>query len=239
MKILMVAAEHAPHAKMGGLADATAGLGRALSANGHDVRILLPRYAHLPDAGTVILQSDEHVAYRCLELPGNTETEIVYLCDVPALADVQGIYAEDERDALRFVALAEAAAALAHDTDWRPDVIHCHDWHAGLVPISVRSKGSHVPTVLTLHNIGYQGVFPATALTRHGCLDVLELLPPESVAGQTFNFLRAGIATATAITTVSPTYAREIQTAEYGMGLETLIASRRDALTGILNGVDY
>ena len=123
--------------------------------------------------------------------------------------------------------------------DWQPDVVHCHDWHAALVPAFQAAHGMDTPVILTLHNIGYQGAFPLAVLAQDGSADLEPLLPTDALGGGFVNFLRAGVAAAAAITTVSPTYAKEILTSEFGMGLEHLLAARGADLTGILNGVDY
>jgi starch synthase len=240
MNILMVAAELAPHAKTGGLADAIAGLARALRARGHDVRVLMPHYHHLQSlpAKTLTISHTEP-RYRIHEFRGDDGIGPIYFLDVAELDGVRTVYTGDDRDAVRFASLADAAAAFAAHAEWHPYVVHCHDWHAALVPIALRCRSLALPTLLTLHNIGYQGVFAGQVLMESGFSKLAAELPPESTGAGTVNFLRAGIASAEKLSTVSPTYAREIQSPEFGMGLEDLIVRRRDALTGILNGVDY
>lgn len=237
----MVCSEYAPLAKTGGLADAVMGLSTALSAQHHDVRVLIPNYVHLPPAAAVVEPVDgDSAKFRYLELPAHRDGPQVNLLDLPdVIADV--IYTGDERDASRFLPLAEGALLLGEALHWQPDVLHCHDWHAALVPVLQKARGrmASVPTVLTVHNIGYQGVFADTVLAANGYADLLDVIDPRALAGGTVNFLRAGIGAATAITTVSPTYAKEIRTPAYGMGLEDLLSARQNDLTGILNGVDY
>jgi starch synthase len=250
MNILMVCSEFAPYAKTGGLADAVTGLSGALAARGHDVRVLMPKYAHLPPAGAAAkpLQSAAG-RHRYFELgavkPHGTPAAAkggpsVYLLDLAELTP-GGIYLGDERDAGRFVRLAEAALDLGDALEWRPDVLHCHDWHAALVAVVQRSRtpARPVPTVLTLHNIGYQGLFPDTVLTHFGADSIRGSIAPDALAGGTINFLRAGLRSADAVTTVSPTYAEEIRTPAFGMGLEDVLDERADGVVGILNGVDY
>jgi starch synthase len=120
-------------------------------------------------------------------------------------------------------------------------VLHCHDWHSALVPLTqrTRARADPVPTVLTLHNIGYQGLFGDTVLTLYGADAIRAFVPPDALAGGTINFLRAGLRAADAVTTVSPTYAHEIRTPAFGMGLEDVLNARPDDVVGILNGVDY
>jgi starch synthase len=237
MKILMVSAEYAPLAKTGGLADAVTGLAEALATRGHDVRVLLPRYEHLAPS-TDGADQIEGSKFRYVALDARGKTPRVYLLESPELAS-GGIYTGDEREAGRFLKLCEGAVLLPAELDWQPDVLHCHDWHAALVPALQAARRTDVPVILTLHNIGYQGVFPIAVLAQNGAADLEPLLPTDALAGGLINFLRAGVNAAAALTTVSPTYAKEILTSEFGMGLEDLLSARRADLTGILNGVDY
>ena len=243
MKILMVCSELAPLAKTGGLADAVTGLSRALAARGHDVRALLPRYAHLPvPKGLTHTVETPAGAFRCHELGGETldapaargKSPTLYLLDLAELT-ADRIYTGDGRDAGRFLRLAAAAAGLGAALDWQPDVVHCHDWHAALVPV----LDAKAPTVLTLHNVGYQGVFAASVLAEYGMPDLGSRIPADAISDGYVNFLRAGLHAADTVTTVSPTYATEILTPAFGMGLEDVLASRPDGVVGILNGVDY
>lgn len=255
MKVLMVCSELAPLAKTGGLADAVTGLSNALCERGHDVRVLLPKYSTLRATAVTELQSADG-AYRYTELahagahaavPAAPKSRgrrghppRVYALDLAELTG-NGVYTGDARDAGRFMRLADAALPLCGALDWTPDVIHCHDWHAALVPIVQRARPSAVsaPTVLTLHNIGYQGVFADSVLEELGRTGLRAALPPDALAGGNVNFLRAGLRAAGTVTTVSPTYAAEVRTPAYGMGLEDVLAERGDDLVGILNGVDY
>jgi starch synthase len=249
MKILMVCAEFAPWAKTGGLADAVAGLSGALAASGHDVRVLLPRYAHVA-APRGARHSVEGFGgpFRLTEVEpelsaehagGRRAAPRIFLLDLGELtADV--IYTGDSRDAGRFLRLTAAAVAVSAAPGWRPDVLHCHDWHTALVPVLQRlAPQSAAPTVLTLHNVGYQGVFGDGVLAGHGFTALEAVLPGDPRADGTVNFLRAGLRAADRVTTVSPTYAQEIQRPEFGMGLEDLLSARGRDVIGILNGVDY
>ena len=178
MKILMVCAEFAPWAKTGGLADAVAGLSDALSARGHDVRVLLPRYEHLPaPRGTRHIVAGVGGPFQLTEIEPDQEAEHagrrrarprVYLVE---LGDLTGdyIYMGDARDAGRFLRLSAAAAAFGAAKGWRPDVLHCHDWHTALVPVFQRlPPRSSARSVLTLHNVGYQGIFAASVFAEQG-----------------------------------------------------------------------
>ena len=251
MNLLMVSAELAPFAKTGGLADAVTGLSDALAARGHDVRVLLPRYEHLPGADLATKPVATTVGGRVLELgaptarrprgaKGKPGTPTVYLLDLEELTPGP-IYLGDDRDAGRFIRLAQAAVDLPAALDWRADVLHCHDWHAALAPLVQLTQApvQPVPTILTLHNIGYQGLFADSVLTLYGADAIRTSVAPDALAGGTINFLREGLRAADAVTTVSPTYAQEIRTAAFGMGLEDVLDARPDGVVGILNGVDY
>jgi starch synthase len=232
----MVAAECAPYVKTGGLADAVAGLSGALAASGHDVRILMPHYACATLPGVRADQLNLGDGSRLNVYRAEDQTR-VYMHARVNEPDLDVVYTGDRRDGERFIALAEAAAAFATATQWHPDVVHCHDWHAALVPDSLKAAGDdQTPTVLTLHNIGYQGSFGNDILTAARSRKLARRLHK---GNEPLNFLRHGIIEADAVTTVSPTYAREILSPQYGMGLEDLIGQRAAALSGILNGVDY
>jgi starch synthase len=245
MRILMVCAEFAPWAKTGGLADAVAGLSDALCAGGHDVRVLMPRYAHLPTpAGAVQTVDGLGGPYRLAEVEAEPSTSgtrgaRVFLLDLAELTG-DSIYTADARDAGRFLRLCAAAVAFSTADGWRPDIFHCHDWHTALVPVIQRlTPGSYARSVLTLHNVGYQGIFADAILEEHGFAALEQVLPADARAGGGTNFLRAGVRAADRVTTVSPTYAEEIRRAEFGMGLEDVLRARGSELVGILNGVDY
>ncbi|MGQ9364736.1 glycogen synthase GlgA [Azospirillum sp. ST 5-10] len=260
MRVLFVTSEVFPLVKTGGLADVSAALPAALTRLGVDVRLLLPGYpavmeglANLHDVGELVtdLPGAERARLVIGAMPDGT---LAYALDAPALFNRPGnpYLGPDGKDwpdnAERFAALAWAAAGFAsatpYDPWWRPDVLHGHDWQAGLVPAYLavrpdRFAGPFRPgTVTTIHNIAYQGRFAPWMLGAVG-------LPPAAYAvnGVEYyggiGYLKAGCFYADRLTTVSPTYAHEIQTAEQGMGLEGLLASRVDDLSGILNGVDY
>jgi starch synthase len=253
MKVLMVCSEFAPLAKTGGLADAVTGLCVALAERGHDVRVLLPRYSRLPPPSPTAEPIPAEGDYTFVEIEQKPSgrsrqrarskqrahsTPRIYAVDLGALG-ADGIYSGDQGDAGRFLRLACAVAPLCTALDWTPDVVHCHDWHAALVPVALRVADVHAPTVLTLHNIGYQGLFAAEVLELYDAAELSPELPPDALAGGNVNFLRAGLRTADVVTTVSPTYAAEIRTPAYGMGLEDILTERGEEVVGILNGVDY
>ncbi|MCC5863328.1 MAG: glycogen/starch synthase, partial [Gammaproteobacteria bacterium] len=225
MRILMVTAEFAPLAKVGGLADMVAGLSAWLATEGHEVRVILPAYG-VTEAPALRRATPDQAP------PGLEVFELI----APEHFGDPAVYLGDDRDALRFALFGEAALAHAQADGFHPDVIHAHDWHAAAAVALPGPWTPSPPTLLTLHNIGYQGIFGLDALPDG---PLREALRDPTVAEPRLNFLAAGIARATTLTTVSPTHASEILTAEYGAGLEGLLRERVDRLRGILNGVDY
>lgn len=248
----MVTPEAAPFAKTGGLAEVLGALPAALAAIGEEVAVVLPRYA----SATIL---DAERIWDVMPVTAGPHTyrvaidEVIdggvrYLfVDCPALYGRSGIYGEHGVDYtdnyLRFSILNLAAIGIARDI-FRPHIFHGHDWPAGLLGPYLRETFGSDPTflgtkyVLTLHNVGYQGLFPAAVVGEVG-LDPKLMHPGGLEFWGRLNFLKSGIVWADAITTVSPTYAREIQTPEYGYGLEGLLLDRADRVLGILNGADY
>ncbi len=250
MKILFIASELFPLIKTGGLADVAGSLPKAMHALGKDMRVLMPAYPQAKSA----LSNATPVAH--LHLLGHSATLLagtlpksqipLWLLDVPHWFERPGnpYLAEDGNpwpdNAERFGALCWAGVHLAMNRaglDWQPDVVHCNDWQTGLVP-ALLSLETHRPALLfTIHNLAYQGLFPEATCTT------LELPPslwhPEGLEfhGQ-LSFLKGGLVYSDRINTVSPTYAREIQTPRFGYGLEGLLRHRKDRLSGILNGID-
>jgi starch synthase len=254
MRVLYITTELYPWVKSGGMGDVAAALPPALSAQGIDIRLLLPGYPGFLDAfrgiTDVVRLTTPFAAGRVrvglAQLPGTQH--LAYLVDEPILYDRPGSpYASPDGsdwpdNHRRFGLFGWVAASLARGTDrtWRPDILHCHDWHAGLAPAYLAAEPpseGRVPTVFTIHNLAYRGLFPAALFP--------DLALPSgffSIDGVEFfgmvSFLKAGIFYADCLTTVSPTYAHEIQTPAFGWGLDGLLRSRAGALTGILNGVD-
>ncbi len=256
LRICFVASEIAPLAKTGGLADVTGALIRYLQGAGHDVRPFLPLYSSIDltsvSAAPVDLLRDvplEVGSHRfrysvvAARLPGSQAS--VYLIDCPALYARGRIYTTDPDEHLRFLALTRAAFECCQRMGWSPHILHCHDWHTAFAPLFLKAlygwdRLFH-PTrsVLTLHNVGYQGVFSAAAVDDLQLGASRYLLHQDDLRGGVINSLKHGILYADAVTTVSPTYAKEIRTPEYGMGLEQVLRARGDSVLGILNGVDY
>lgn len=249
MKILFVASECAPFIKTGGLADVIGAVPKALAPRDVDARVMIPCYPalrDLADTGEVIWDKGAMHGGPVRLISASAEGVNLLLLDAPHLFDRPGnIYLDtDGRDwhdnAQRFGALSRVAALVAADgvAGWRPDLVHAHDWQAGLVPAYLyQMERETPPCVLTIHNIAFQGLFSPDLM---GALELnSRLYTPEGLEyyGH-LGFLKAGIAYADKITTVSPTYAREIMRPEFGMGLEGLLSARRADVTGILNGID-
>ena len=247
MKILSAASELYPLVKTGGLADVTGALPSALAEQGVEVTTIIPGY---PAVMAALDKPAPFHAYKDLFggpaqlLRGTAHGLDIIAIEAPHLFERPGnpYLGKDGKDwpdnAPRFAALGKAAADVAGGINrrYRADVLHCHDWQAALGPVYARFLGGP-KSVLTVHNIAFQGQFPATVFGLLG-------LPPEAFAidGVEYygnvGYLKGGLATADAITTVSPTYAQEICTPEYGMGLDGLLRARRQALRGIVNGID-
>lgn len=255
MRTLFVTSEMFPLVKTGGLADVSAALPQALLELGVDVRVMLPAYPQaleaavdkqVPIALPDFLGCGPDQKNKVSIIPARTpDTDVpLLLVDCPALYErAGGIYLNENGEewgdnALRFGLLNHAAAYVGGGefSPWQPDVVHAQDWHTGLVPLLMRHYSRQVPTLFTLHNMAFQGLFPMDNAEKLG-------IDPEfrSVDGVEFYgrlcFLKTGIRYAKALNTVSPNYAREILTPEFGCGLEGLLRARGD-LVGILNGID-
>ncbi|HZD19321.1 MAG TPA: glycogen synthase GlgA [Burkholderiales bacterium] len=242
MRVLFVTPECAPLTKTGGLGDVAAALPPALRAQGNDVRVLLPRYREIEESG-----AEERARVRLLGIEARVleKGDCLYV-DVPELYDRDGGPYQDATgadwadNALRFGVLSRAAALLASSASpltWRPEILHCNDWPTALAPVYLHFEPAHAGSVMTVHNLAYQGIFDASVLER------LELPRATfAIEGIEFygrlSFLKGGLVYSDAITTVSPTYAREIQTEEFGCGLDGVLRERRGVLRGILNGID-
>jgi starch synthase len=243
MRIAFVASELAPHAHVGGLGDVARWLPRALSAGGDEVRVFLPAYDDLDPAGLEIspepgigpLDLGPLGAARLLRLGGPGPGPMLHLVET---ARWRGpIYAGGDDEHQRYAALCAAVPAACAALGWGPDVVHANDWHAGLMALHLEAAGILCPMVFTIHNLAYQGRFPAADLDRMGLGGREGMLAPADVAAGEVNSLRTGIITADVVTTVSPGFAREIVEPERGMGLDSDLRSKGDRLIGILNGI--
>jgi starch synthase len=232
MRVLFVTPEYAPFAKAGGLGDVSAALPTALRAQGTDVWVLLPGYP-----GVLKETADGREVARFSELGHDCrllQKDFLLVVDCPALYRRDGDPYQDPGgqdwpdNALRFGFLCKIAARLAPQYD----VVHCHDWPTALTPAL-----TDAPSLLTIHNLAFQGNFGREWVARLGLPEALFTMDKAEFHGQ-LSFLKAGLTQARALTTVSPTYAREIQSAEFGCGLDGLLRHRKGALTGVLNGID-
>lgn len=255
MRILLAAAEVAPFAKTGGLADVAGSLPRALRALGHEVWVMLPAYGDIDLAHYGFLWRGDTVAVpiegenrtgRLLE--GRWEDVPVYLIDCPFYYHRGGIYGIPGKgdfpdNAQRFGFFCYGVLEALRQLSFSPEVIHCNDWHTALIPVLLKTRYQQdafyqpMRTLYTIHNLGYQGIFSQQEL------EALHLdAAVYGVEGLEFygkmNLMKGGIIFADIITTVSPTYAQEIQTPEYGFGLEEVLRERSHRLFGILNGID-
>jgi starch synthase len=256
MKILLASSEALPYSKTGGLADMAGALAKFLAREGHQIGLVTPLYRGIrerfPDIHPFDWKFDFPLGTDWINggvwiseaAPGLT----VFFIDCPAFFDRSGIYQERGVDypdnAERFIFFSKCVTHLARFLPWQPEVLHAHDWPAALAPVFVADQKSREgwssapPTCLTIHNMAYQGNFPAAKF------DLTNLprsyFQPENLEFYGgMNCLMGGIAHADIITTVSPRYAREITTELYGAGLDGVLRKRQDVLHGILNGVDY
>jgi ADP-glucose type glycogen/starch synthase len=254
LKLLMVASEAAPFAKTGGLADVVASLPPALHNLGHDVRLVMPWYRSIQETTGKLSPGRQKLAipmggrvyqasYRICEARGVP----VYFIDLPECYDRPGLYGEEGKDypdnAERFGVLSRGALELARQIGFAPDVVHAHDWQTGLVPVYLHQQLRRDPffartgSLFTIHNLGYQGIF-STDTARALALDEALLTPDGLEYHGQLSLLKGGLRFANQLSTVSPTYCREIQTPEQGMGLDGLLRSRSEQLHGVLNGLD-
>ncbi|MDN5365114.1 MAG: starch synthase [Thermacetogenium sp.] len=247
LRILFVSAEVAPFAKTGGLADVAGSLPKALKRAGHDVRIAMPRYKQITEGEYLLdypVEMDHHLEtgiIRKTMIRGNDVP--VYLIDNYKYFYRDGIYGFPD-EAERYNFFCKAVLNMLPQIDFQPDVIHCNDWHCGLIPLSLQTKYAEDPfyrriaTLFSIHNLQYQGIFPKNVLRLIGLGE--EFFNPERLEfyGQV-NFMKAGILYADVINTVSNKYALEIQTPEFGERLDGLLRKRSQDLYGIVNGIDY
>ncbi|NUN15264.1 MAG: glycogen synthase GlgA [Myxococcales bacterium] len=251
MHIVFVASEMAPYAKTGGLADVAGSLPAELANQGVHVSSVLPRYGVIDPLAEGFVYLEPSLVFG---LAGATRkphvwhrrahpNHDIYLLEEPGLYDRPGLYGMGGRDFAdndyRFAFLCRATLALVRALRINPDVIHCNDWQTGIIPWACgREMAGVFPTVFTIHNMGYQGLFGQESMWAMG-------LHPSGFTGDGYEYygaiscMKAGVMAATRITTVSKRYAYEIQTPEFGFGMDAVLRGRQDAIVGILNGVDY
>ena len=256
IKICLASSEFAPLAKTGGLADVCAALSAYLHRTGHDVRVLLPLYRTVREHGLtfepvenlqdVPIRLGPHNAIYSIDSAQLPDSSLrIYFLRCPELYDRDSIYTAGDDEHFRFILLSRAAIEMCQRMGFAPDIFHAHDWHTALIPLYLKTVYgwdrlfANTRTVLTIHNIGYQGIFDAGILHDLGLNGGQRELHQEDLGAGHINFLKTGLLHADVLTTVSPTYAREILGDEYGMGLQDLLRARHSSLVGVLNGVDY
>jgi starch synthase len=256
LRICFVTSETTPYAKTGGLADVSGALLKFLHAGGHDIRLFMPAYSSIsrdqfelepvPGLSNLSLSLGTHrYAFSMLTPRAAGARNIVYLIDCPECYDRPALYTTDPDEHRRFLLLTHAAFLCCQYLQFAPQIMHFNDWHSAPGTLLRRTVYawdnlfSQTRTVLTVHNIGYQGIIAASSLPELLPTADAGMLDQRALAAGQINLLGAGLAHADLITTVSPTYAREIQTPEFGMGLEAVLRARSSAVVGILNGVDY
>lgn len=252
MNIFMVSSESVPFSKSGGLADVVGALSSALSSLGSDVRVLVPCYGNMDTSGFTdtkvgidvpLLGKTERVTFFETDLE---KVHFYFLCH-PWFQGRKGIYGDSSyapySDNLeRYMLLDKAALPLCKALQWKPEIIHCHDWTCGFIPYLMNLERdpffSGTASIMTIHNLAYQGDFSRLQLLG-GNIQVDQRMFSGDIPDKRVNMLKTGLEFADAITTVSPTYAKEIQTAEYGCKLDHLMRERSHELSGIINGIDY
>jgi starch synthase len=256
LRICLIASEVAPLAKTGGLADVAGALTKYLHAAGHDVRLFMPLYKQIDRRNLnlwpveflqdVPLQLGPHAlrfSVSTTRLPGSDA--MIYLVDAPALFGRDTIYSNAPDEHLRFLLLTHAALMSCQRMAFSPQILHCNDWHTGFGPLLLRTTYAwdqllqSTRSLLSIHNIAYQGVFGAPDIADIGLPAAAGSLDPGELAAGRINPLLEGVRHADHVSTVSPTYAREIQTPAFGYSLDGPLRARAQSLTGILNGVDY
>ena len=251
-KILYVSSEAIPLIKTGGLADVSGALPIALSALGHDICLMLPAY---PQAKNKITKPSVVAQLYIPGLPGtvdliqgklpNAQVKVLLVDYAPAFARDGNPYLDDQGEpwvdnAERFALLARVARQVALNQaglNWQPDVVHCNDWQTGLIPALLHDESPRPATLFTIHNLAYQGLFPQETFQALALSDALWSPTALEFYGQ-LSFIKGGLVFADRITTVSPNYAQEIQTPEFGCGLQGLLRYRANVLSGIVNGID-
>jgi len=248
IRVLSVASECVPLIKTGGLADVVGALPAALAAQDVDMRVLLPGYRAVRAAvtmGPTLWDSADFFGGPAQLLPGRAGDLSVYVLDAPHLYDRDGgpyidPLGDDWPDNdIRFAALSWMGAQIGVDGagDWRPQILHGHDWQAGFMPLYLKARNVDVPTVMTVHNIAFRGLTSPDRMAALG-LPGWAFHPDGMEFYGQISALKAGLVYAWKLTTVSPTYARELTTPEFGEGLDGLIRMRGGDMTGILNGID-
>ena len=256
MKIMFASSEVTPFAKTGGLADVSSSLPEALASLGHEVKVVMPLYRSVIEGGFKLtpLENSLEVPFKGGSLKARVfytkkkRNLIIYFIKRDEFFDRSGLYGTPEGDYFdnpeRFIFFARGVLHLSEILDFQPDIIHCNDWQTALTPVYLKSLYKDYPfysktgTVFTIHNMAYQGVFPPGYMGVSGLPAELFSMKGLEYYGK-MNFMKGGILFSDIITTVSEKYAREIQTPEYGYGLDGVLRERKEDVLGVLNGVDY
>lgn len=256
LKLCILSSEILPYAKTGGLADVAGALVSNLSAIGHTVRAFMPLYSVVrgnhpslkPVRGAqrvALIIGDTEYSFSLLTANYPNSDTPMYFIDCPALFDRSGLYTSDPDEHRRFLLFTRATLESCRRLGFGPDIFHCNDWHTAFLPLYIKTlyRGNallaRAKSLLTIHNVGYQGVMPGNAAADLGLGAASSMLDQSDIARGVINSLKTGIQHADAVSTVSPTYAREICDTPLGMGLQAALRRRADRVTGILNGVDY
>ena len=251
MKILIAAAEVVPFAKVGGLADVTGALPKALKRLGHDVRVAMPKYQRIQDERFGL-----RPAIADLQVPMDAHSEPAVIKEGTLAGDIPVYFVDSERffrregvygypdDDERFIFFSRCVLEMLPALGWMPDVLHCNDWHTAIIPNWLKTlyledgRFNRLATLFTIHNLAYQGIFGHRVLEIAG-LGTFGFVHADRGDGHAVDLLGRGLQFADAISTVSQQYAREIQTEELGEGMHGVLTERRERLFGILNGLDY
>jgi starch synthase len=257
MKIVHAASELFPYVKTGGLADAVGALTSTLADKGHEVSVFIPGYASAlahpaaakaePRLRLKIEMGDHFLSGDVRSFSPRENLTLYFICREEYF-ERKNPYGNGQRDyednADRFIFFCKAVAETLRLADLQADIVHCHDWQAALLPLLLRdAERRHggatlaVKTLFTIHNIAYQGLFPARIFAHTNLPDELNTMEGLEYYGQV-NFLKGGILFADRVTTVSPNYAKEVQTPEFGCGLDGVIQTRADDIAGLINGID-
>lgn len=258
LRILIVAAESVPFAKVGHVAEVVGSLPLALKNLGHDVRMALPRYSRIdpvkfdlkPLGNKLRIPMDSHqesvyISETTIGSLDETDKQVpVYFINNDKYFNREGIYSYPDDDERFILFCRSILQMLKEQLEWKPDIIHCHDWHTAIIPNLLKTLSvdddfyRDIATVYTIHNLAYQGIFGYRVLEIAGIGEYSFHYPQEDDAAQVVSLMSLGIQHADVVSTVSPTYAKEILTPQYGENMDVLLNQRRDRLFGILNGIN-
>jgi starch synthase len=256
LRLCVLSSEYLPYAKTGGLADVARALVQNLRLCGHEVHAFMPLYSTVrsahPELQPVLGAQHVPLAVGATEYRFSVQTAsfpgtdiAMYFIDCPELYDRPEFYTTDPDEHRRFLLFTRAALETCRRLGIATDIFHCNDWHSAFLPLYLKTLYAADPllsrarSVLTIHNIGYQGIMPSAAVPDLGLADAAAWLDGADLSQGVINSLKTGIKYADSVTTVSPTYAREICDAPLGMGMQETLRARTDPVVGILNGVDY